>query len=206
METDRRRMQTRTADARFETREEGGARRIEGYFAVFGSVYDMGDGIRETIDPHAFDRTLEGDVRALCNHDARLVLGRTGANTLRLRVDGRGLWGEIDVNERDTDAMNLYARVARGDVSQCSFGFDILHEDAQVQPDGGVLFILREVKLYEVSCVTFPAYRETEIEAREEREELIARRREQAEEIRRRQVQAWRERQKELITRWHSDS
>lgn len=203
METHREGMQTRTADARFETREEGGARRIEGYFAVFGSTYDMGDGIRETIDAHAFDRTLDGDIRALVNHDRNLVLGRTKAGTLRLRADAHGLWGEIDINERDTDAMNLYARVQRGDVSQCSFGFDILREDAQVQPDGGVLFILREVKLYEVTCATFPAYRETDIQAREAQEEAMRRRRAQAEEIRRRQLQAWKERQKELIAKWH---
>lgn len=203
METDRQRMQTRTAEARFETREEDGARRIEGYFAVFGDVYDMGGGIRESIDPHAFDGTLGGDIRALVNHDRVLVLGRTKAGTLRLRVDAHGLWGEIDINERDTDAMNLYARVQRGDVSQCSFGFDILREEGQLQPDGGVLFILREVRLYEVTCATFPAYQETDIHAREAREETMRRRQAQAEDIRRGRLQAWKEKQKELIAKWH---
>lgn len=82
----------------------------------------MGDGFTEQIDPHAFDDQLGGDVRALIDHDTRLVLGRTCAGTLTLRVDEHGLWGSIAVNEGDQDALNLYARVQRGDVSQCSIG------------------------------------------------------------------------------------
>lgn len=78
----------------------------------------MGDGFTEQIDPHAFDDQLGGDVRALIDHDTRLVLGRTCAGTLTLRVDEHGLWGSIAVNEGDQDALNLYARVQRGDVSQ----------------------------------------------------------------------------------------
>ena len=188
--------QTRTRETVFSVREEGGGKRIEGYFAVFGSVYDMGGGISETIDPHAFDETLGDDIRALIDHEPRLVLGRTSANTLRLRVDEHGLWGEIDVNPNDTDAMNLYARVQRGDVTQCSFGFDILEEETEYGPSPGeVRFILKRVRLYEVSCVTFPAYRETEISARME----------QAQTIRKRQAQAWREKRKERLCKWRSD-
>lgn len=188
--------QTRTRETVFSVREEGGGKRIEGYFAVFGSVYDMGGGITETIDPHAFDETLGDDIRALIDHEPRLVLGRTSANTLRLRVDEHGLWGEIDVNPNDTDAMNLYARVQRGDVTQCSFGFDILEEETEYGPSPGeVRFILKRVRLYEVSCVTFPAYRETEISARME----------QAQTIRKRQAQAWREKRKERLCKWRSD-
>lgn len=194
METDRRAMQTRTTDARFETREEGGKRRIEGYFAVFGSVYDMGVGVSETIDPHAFDGELDRDIRALIDHEPRLVLGRTGAGTLRLRVDEHGLWGEIDVNENDTDAMNLYARVQRGDVTQCSFGFDITNEETDTSGNE-VRFIIKRVRLYEVSCVTFPAYQETEISARAA----------QADQIRKRRAQAWREMRKERLCKWRSD-
>lgn len=59
----------------------------------------MGDGFTEQIDPHAFDDQLGGDVRALIDHDTRLVLGRTCAGTLTLRVDEHGLWGSIAVNE-----------------------------------------------------------------------------------------------------------
>ena len=114
--------------AEFETREADGNLYIEGYFAVFGSRYELWDGAAEMIDRNAFDLERDTDVRALTNHDTTLVLGRTVVGTLTLRVDERGLWGSIVVNQQDQDAMNLYARVRRGDVSECSFGFDILDQ------------------------------------------------------------------------------
>ena len=69
--------------------------------------------------------------------------------------------------------MNLYARVQRGDVDQCSFGFDILSEDYDVRDDGSVHWTIKKVKLYEVSVCTFPAYEETNVQARSaERDEI----------------------------------
>lgn len=164
-------METRTSGANFVTRAEDGAKRIEGYFAVFGSNYEMWPGYTESVDPHAFDGAIEGeDIRCLIDHETRLVLGRTVAGTLTLRADDKGLWGSCLINEDDQDAMNLYARVERGDVSQCSFGFDILGEENDVdEKSGSVHTTITKVKLYEVSCVTFPAYTDTGIEARKAR-------------------------------------
>ena len=129
---DREKRQTRTAATNFRAEEHDGQKRIEGYFAVFGSNYEMWPGASESIDSHAFDGALNDDVRALIDHETRLVLGRTTAGTLKLRTDEHGLWGSIEINPDDTDAMNLYARVQRGDVSQCSFGFDILKERTDI--------------------------------------------------------------------------
>ena len=139
--------------------------RIVADFVVFDDTYDMGWGAFERIDPHAFDNTLTGDIRALVDHETSMVLGRTKAGTLRLYVDEYALRGEIDINPDDSAAMDLYARVKRGDVSQCSFGFDIIREERE-ELLNGVLFIVREVKLWEVSIVTFPAYEATKAEAR----------------------------------------
>lgn len=152
--------------AQLQTRADETALTISGYFAVFHSAYEIAPGVREFVDPHAFDDTLSDDIRALMNHDTRLVLGRTAANTLRLRIDPHGLAGDITINPDDLDAMNLYARVKRGDVSQCSFGFEILDESANYRDDGSVDFTILRVKLYEVSVVTFPAYAETSAQAR----------------------------------------
>lgn len=153
-------------DAGFTTRAEDGNLYIEGYFAVYNSRYDLWDGAYETIAPGAFDGETGGDVRALTNHDTTLVLGRTTAGTLTLRTDERGLWGSILVNQNDGDAMNTYERVKRGDVSQCSFGFDILDQDVQYTDGEPTVWTIRKVKLYEVSVVTFPAYTDTSVEAR----------------------------------------
>ena len=115
----------REKDDGFQTREADGNLYIDGYFAVFNSEYWLWNDAFETIDPGAFSLETDVDVRALTNHDTTLVLGRTTAGTLTLRVDERGLFGTILINAEDQDACNLYARVKRGDVSQCSFGFDI---------------------------------------------------------------------------------
>ena len=177
MNRENRRMQT--APTKFATRNDDGNLKIEGYFAVFDSIYEIAPGLSESIAPGAFDNTLSGDIRALINHDTTLVLGRTKAKTLELRTDSHGLWGSIDINPNDSDAMNLYSRVDRGDVDQCSFGFDIINEETDFREDGSVHWTIKEVKLYEVSPCTFPAYEETNIAARtKERAELIKRKNE----------------------------
>ena len=62
--------------------------------------------------------------------------------------------------------MNLYERVKRGDVDQCSFGFNILAEETEFRDDGSIKWIIKEIDLHEVSVVTFPAYEETGVQAR----------------------------------------
>lgn len=181
--------QLRTIATNFQTREDGDKPHITGYFAVFNSAYEIGPGMSESIAPGAFAQTLAGDIRALVNHDTTLVLGRTKAGTLELREDSRGLWGDVTINPNDRDAMNLYERVKRGDVDQCSFGFNIIRQDTEVREDGSVHWTLTEVELFEVSACTFPAYEATNISARAaERDDLKAR-----------DLAAWKERMKGAI-------
>ena len=166
MPENRKVLQVRSCLTNFATRADDTGKYIEGYFAIFNTYYEIYPGCKETIASTAFNGQLEGDVRALINHETRLVLGRTTVGTLQLRVDEKGLYGIIKINEDDVDAMNLYARVQRGDVNQCSFGFDIISETREVQEDGTVVYIITAIKLYEVSVVTFPAYTETSVSAR----------------------------------------
>ena len=169
--------QSRSMPTEFRAAESDGKKRIEGYFSTFGGIYELWPGATESIDPQAFDDALNDDIRALIDHETRLVLGRNKAGTLELRVDAFGLWAGIDINEADLDAMNLYARVQRGDVSQCSFGFEILSEKTDIRDDGTVHWTIEKVKLYEVSCVTFPAYKDTSITARQDDYAKIKKRR-----------------------------
>lgn len=159
--------QTRSLRTELKTRAEGDDELvIEGYFSVFGRETELWPGAYEEIAPGAFTNTLSNDIRALINHETRLVLGRNKAGTLELREDSYGLWGRIKINPNDTDAMNLYERVKRGDVDQCSFGFNIVREDTEWRDDGSVKWTIREVDLHEVSIVTFPAYEDTGVQAR----------------------------------------
>lgn len=139
---------------------------IEGYFAVYGSETELWPGAFEEIKIGAFDDTLDNDIRALINHNTELVLGRNKAGTLTLKVDDKGLWARVVINEQDTDALNLYARVQRGDVDQCSFGFNIIEESTEFREDGTVKWTIEKIDLHEVSIVTFPAYEATGVQAR----------------------------------------
>ena len=181
--------QLRTVATQFETRDDGGVPHISGYFAVFNSNYEIAPGMSESIAPGAFSNTLAGDIRALINHDTTLVLGRTKAGTLALKEDTRGLWGDVQINPNDQDAMNLYERVKRGDVDQCSFGFWIISEETDFREDGSIHWTIKEVELFEVSACTFPAYEATNISAREA----------QRDHIRARELEAWKERMKGAV-------
>ena len=85
--------------------------------------------------------------------------------------------------------MNLYERVKRGDVNQCSFGFDILDEESAISDNGDIHWTIKKVELYEVSCCTFPAYESTNITARSAERDRI----------KERQAEAWRKRMKERL-------
>jgi len=159
-------LQTRSLQTKLKTRAEEDEMIIEGYFAVYNTETELWPGAFEEIAPGAFDNTLSNDIRALINHDTSLVLGRTKAGTLELKTDSRGLWGRIKINPNDTDAVNLYERVKRGDVDQCSFGFNIISEETDYREDGTIKWTIKEVDLHEVSVCTFPAYEETSVQAR----------------------------------------
>lgn len=168
-------IETRSIPAELETRSaEDQKLFIEGYFAVYDSVYQMSPDMSESIAQGAFTNSIGGDIRALINHDTTLVMGRTAAHTLELREDAHGVWGRIEVNPKDTDAMNAYARVERGDVSQCSIGFNIISEETDFRDDGSVHWTITEVELFEVSVCTFPAYEQTNVSAREAQRDALS--------------------------------
>lgn len=159
------------------TRDDDGNPIIEGYFVVFDGIYEIGPGMTESVDRGAFDETLGDDIRVLVDHDTRLVLGRTAAGTADISVDDHGVFARVKINPNDSDAMNAHARVERGDVSQGSFGFEILSEDAEFKEDGSVHWTIMRVRLFELSVVTFPAYEDTDVSARAaQRDEIVQKR------------------------------
>lgn len=168
MTVNRKEIMYRSATVDLKTRDDSENEEpiIEGYFAVFNSETELWRGAYEVISPTAFDDTLSNDIRALINHDTSLVLGRNKAGTLSLRTDSRGLWGTVKINPDDPEAMALYSRVKRGDVDQCSFGFNVIEEETEWRDDDTVRWTINKADLHEVSVVTFPAYQDTSIQAR----------------------------------------
>lgn len=145
---------------------------LAGYAALFGvpssPIYGEGPPFVETIRRGAFTRAIAEaqDVRALWNHDASLVLGRSTSGTLVLAEDEKGL--SFVVTPPDTQwARDLLTLVERGDVSQCSFSFSVREGgDSWAQRDGRYTRELTDVSLYDVGPVTYPAYPATSVGVR----------------------------------------
>jgi HK97 family phage prohead protease len=156
---------------------ENDARTLTGYAALYGSETRIAGMFREVIEPGAFRSALarQDDVRALFNHDANHVLGRTKSGTLRLEEDARGL--RYTVTLPDTQAgRDLWTSVQRGDVSQSSFAFSVDKDDWPKGDtrDGMPLRLIQDVHLFDVSAVTYPAYDETSVSARSQVETIRA--------------------------------
>ncbi|MCH4171922.1 MAG: HK97 family phage prohead protease [Lactobacillus sp.] len=146
---------------------EDGNKYLEGYFVKFNDETELWPGYLEQVSPDAIaDDINDQDIRALFDHDTGKVLGRTKSKTLTLTKDEDGLYGKILLNQNDPEAMSIYAKVARGDVSQASFGFFINDEQGDFDDSGVYHSLLRSVELFEVSIVALPAYPSTEIDAR----------------------------------------
>lgn len=150
---------------------EGEERKLTGYAAVFNQLSEPMWGMREKIRPGAFAKTIgEADIRACWNHNSDYVLGRTTNGTLSLREDDRGLWVEIRPPAASW-ADGFMESVRRKDVDQMSFGFETIRDYWEGE-EGQQIRTLVEVKLYEVSPVTFPAYTQTEVSVRALRAEV----------------------------------
>ena len=165
-------LEKRIYDVELEVRADEGGQpsKIVGHAAVFNSLsVDLG-GFREQIAPGAFANAIkEGDdVRALWNHDPNLVLGRT-PKTLKLAEDDTGLRMEIDLEGAPDHVRDLTKSITRGDVSQASFAFNLRSKDGDKwheDDDGATIRTLVDLRLSDVSPVTYPAYPDTAVATR----------------------------------------
>ena len=170
-------------------KEDKEKRYIEGYFVVFDERTELWPGYFEEIRKEALEGQLNKDVRALFDHDSARVLARTKNDTLKFKLHDKGLYGIIEINDNDSEAVNLHERVKRGDIDQCSFGFFIEDSEMQTFENGDDLEIIKKLNLIEVSVVTFPAYETTSVSARKKDFELE----------KKRKLELWKKKQKEAL-------
>jgi len=140
---------------------------IRGHAAVFNALSEDLGGFREQIAPGAFKNAIgRDDVRALFNHDSNLILGRNKAGTLRMSEDDTGL--AIEIDPPDTQyARDLMVSMERGDITQMSFGFSVTKQGQKWEENGQThTRTLTDVRLYDVSPVTLPAYPQTDVALR----------------------------------------
>lgn len=158
-----RRIVTQPVEAR---QDDGQESTLQGYAAVFNTTTEIAGMFREQIAPGAFaDAVGRDDVRALFNHDANFVLGRTVSGTLQLSEDQVGL-RYVVTPPSTTWANDLLVSIKRGDVTQSSFAFSV--DDEKWDYPRGELPVrtIKRATLYDVSPVTYPAYASTTVSAR----------------------------------------
>ena len=145
--------------------KDGSIGMISGYAAIFDSFSQDLGGFREKIRHGTFKRAVDEpqDVRGLADHEPARILGRTKSGTMRIWEDDIGLAYEISVP--DTQAgRDIITSISRGDVSGSSFSFDVVDDDWGTDDDGEIRE-LRDVDLFDVGPVAFPAYLATVTEA-----------------------------------------
>ena len=144
---------------------------IGGIAAVINSVTDLGY-FEEVIEKGAFDNALskDYDIRCLFNHEAELILGRTKANTCNVFVNGDGNLEYTWVPDYENPThMSVVRSIMRGDITQSSFAFTIKEQkwsESTKYGSMGKRTITMIEDLYDVSPVTYPAYADTEADAR----------------------------------------
>lgn len=173
-----------SATARLEIRSEAAADpsmppsdRFRGYAAVFDTRAAIGNpltfGFFEQVAPGAFSKTLqEGDARMLIDHNPYYVVSRASADTLRLSSDKTGLAVDSQLDTELSYVNDLAANVRNGNITGMSFGFSVIKDDWSSEqmdtvdgdPVDAEVRTLQEVRLVEVSAVTFPAYTQTRAE------------------------------------------
>lgn len=152
--------------------DSGAEKTLSGYAATYNSLSPRGNiaGFRERISPGAFRKVLatEPDVRALINHNADAVIGRTKSGTLKLFEDNKGLRFVVTLPDT-TQARDLWTLVKRGDMSGCSFAFACAPGDdswSENEDGESIRSIGNFAALYDISVVTTPAYDNTSVDAR----------------------------------------
>ena len=155
---------------------------IVGRPIVYDKKTDIGEMFEEVIDRGALKKTNLEDVRFLVNHDtSKIPLARSRRNskksTMQLKVDDEGLEIQVELDtENNSEARNLYSAIERGDISGMSFMFAIDDEEWEnLDSDYPTRHIKSISTVVEVSAVTFPAYKETSISARDKSAMDIAR-------------------------------
>ncbi len=141
--------------------DDGQPPRIVGLAPRYNVWSDDLGGFIERFAPGAFSKTLSEtpDVRALFNHDANFVIGRTKSGTLGLLDQKQGLRFEATPPETQW-ASDLLTSMRRGDIDQTSFAFRAVRDEWQDPEKEGQPYkrTVMEARLFDVSVVTFPAY------------------------------------------------
>lgn len=153
--------------------EEDGIGTLEGYPIVFEKSTDICGCFEEKISKEALKKTDMRDIPLLTNHDLnQLPVARSRRNnensTMQLTTDDKGLKmiAKLDL-KNNPRSQELFSAVKRGDVDGMSFMFTVDSESWTDEESDYPKRLIESIgKVWEVSAVTFPAYKDTSIGAR----------------------------------------
>lgn len=141
---------------------------ISGYASVFGNVDDYGT----VVAPGAFSRSLakhksdKTKPLMLWHHRPDQPIG----SWLEFSEDKVGLFGKGKINGETSWGKDAQGAIAAGDIDGLSIGFVVV----RARPDG-ILTILEELDLVEVSVVSRPANAKARLTHKRDLEELLVR-------------------------------
>lgn len=168
VETPERELRTVSATGLELRAEDGKPPTLSGYALVYENRYDIGGGpenggFTETIARGAAAKSAgEADVRLLINHTG-VPLARTKSGTLKLESDDIGLRVDAELDPANPAVAELRSAMTRGDLDAMSFAFKAVRQSFDTNTD---VRTINELKLYDVSVVTFPANPATVVQMR----------------------------------------
>jgi HK97 family phage prohead protease len=169
-------LRTTIQGSRLEARESAeGEKRLAGYAVVFNSPANIGGAFFETIAPGSFTQTLRNDDQIMLrDHKSELLLGRRSAGTLALTQDQRGVAFEVTLPDTEL-GRDTYENVRLGNLKGCSFGFFVRDDEWNQDASGNLTRIIKDVRCFEVTLTSLPAYDSTSVDVSNVRANLTKR-------------------------------
>jgi len=149
--------------------EEDGKMVIEGYPIVY-EAYAPIWGFREIIRQGAAAGVLKtANELVLWDHESSQPMARRSAGTLEVKEDEHGVFIRADVS-KTVWGRNGYESIANGLTTGMSFAFDVDEDRWSWDEIEGVRIETREIRsfaeIYDYSPVSYPAYKQTVVQAR----------------------------------------
>lgn len=133
---------------------------IKGYAAVFNSPETY--GYTEVLAPTAFDEADMKDVVLRYNHeDTFMVLARTRNGSLKLNVDGTGLFMDAVLQNDIQSHKDIFNAIKSGLIDKQSFAFVVAEDEYDYETDTRT--ITKIGKVFDVSVVDQPFYNATDV-------------------------------------------
>lgn len=149
--------------------DEDGQMIIEGYPIVYErrtKIWDFYEVIKRGAARKALAQSKEF---VLWNHNSDKPMASRAAGTLEVREDEKGVFIRADVSGT-VWGREGYEAIKNNLITKMSFAFDIGQDNWRHEEADGVKIQVREIEefasIYDYSPVTYPAYEDTELQAR----------------------------------------